>query len=117
MTTPIPESLIVATAYALAKKTAAANRNNKEIAGIPFDAFMQHRSQTVAECYEHGASVASILADWQAGPELQAAGLLHSFVCKGALSVEQIEACCGPQVAFLCRKYHEIRTGPIAPRF
>ncbi len=108
MTTAVSESLLLASAYALAKQTTSANRNNKEIANIPFDAFMQHRPQTLTECYEHGASVAKILADWQAGLELQAAGVLHSFVCKGALTAEQIEECCGPRVAFLCRQYHKI---------
>ena len=104
----LPVSQITDRAHALAKQTVAANENNKDTVDMPVDAFMQHRPKTFIESYEHGVSVANILADWQAAPELQAAAVLHSFVCKGVLSTEQIAESCGERVAFLCQQYHDI---------
>ncbi|GAB4433517.1 MAG: hypothetical protein Kow0031_15130 [Anaerolineae bacterium] len=66
---------------------------------------MAHRPDTLQESYKHGQGVANILAEWRADEDLQAAGLLHSLVCRRSLAVEAIEAACNPQVARLCRDY------------
>lgn len=72
---------------------------------LPVDAFMTRRPNSLAESYQHGESVANILASWHLSSELQAAGLLHSFVCKHALLPADIAQVCSPRTAFLCEKY------------
>jgi GTP pyrophosphokinase len=80
--------------------------------GLPTGAFMAHRPNSLTESYQHGLAVAKILADWQAEPALQMAGLLHSFVCKGVLPVEQIAEVSDERTAFLCQKYADILQQP-----
>ena len=69
---------------------------------------MAHRPHSLAESYQHGLGVAKNLADWRMSPELQAAGILHSFVCKDILSAQEVAQSCGQRTAFLCKKYGEI---------
>jgi len=57
---------------------------------------------------EHGLAVARTLAQWQASPELVAAGLLHTFLWKKLATPEQIAQLCGWDVAALCRDHQRI---------
>ena len=66
---------------------------------------MVHRPHSLVESYCHGQGVAEVLASWHADEELQAAGLLHSLVCRHGLTFEEIEAACNPHIAELCRDY------------
>lgn len=92
-------------AQMLAQSVVASYTNNSVVDCLPEGSFMAHRPNTVEESYCHGQGVANILAEWQADENLQAAGLLHSLVCRQALGVEAIEAMCNPQVAGICRDY------------
>lgn len=104
-----PQAPVVTRAQALAQQTVETYSSNTAIADcLPPDAFMAHRPKTLAESYQHGAAVAQTLAQWQAEPALQAAGLLHSFVCKGVLPAEQIVDTCNERTAFLCQTYWHI---------
>ena len=101
------DSPIIAQAQALAEKVMT--EHGDEISTpIKADALVNHRPNSLAESYQHGQSVAHILAEWKAEPELQAAGLLHSFVYKEILSAEHIAIACGNRTAFLCQQYRAI---------
>ncbi len=60
------------------------------------------------ERYRHGLEVARLLAQWEAPPELMAAGLLHTFLWRGLLTPAQVAQACGWDVASLCRDYQRI---------
>ncbi len=53
----------------------------------------------------HAERTAQLLAQWGGSPALQAAGLLHEFMCIGILSSRTIAQHCGERVAFLCEQY------------
>lgn len=83
--------------------------NDAAPTGSPLiETFMSHRPNTLAESRQHGLAVSHTLAEWQAEPELQAAGLLHSFVFKDVLPIEKVSQLCGQRTAFLCQQYTEI---------
>ncbi|HMQ54507.1 MAG TPA: hypothetical protein PKD98_20695 [Anaerolineae bacterium] len=65
------------------------------------DTFMSHRPDSAMERYQHGRSVAQLLAAWEAAPSLQAAGLLHSLYCAGIISASQIAEACNERTAQL----------------
>jgi (p)ppGpp synthase/HD superfamily hydrolase len=109
MTLPEASPSIVKQAQGLIHKVMTTPNSSKIIGEhLPSDVLMAHRPQSIAESYRHGQAVAHILAGWEAGAMLQAAGLLHSFAYKKLLSIEQIAAECDPQVAFLCDQYWRI---------
>ena len=101
----ISDTPIMEQAQTLAEQVMATYSDAELSDCLPVDALMTHRPNTLAESYQHGLSVAKILAGWNLDPALQAAGLLHSFVCKDVLSPEQVAEACGQRVAFLCEKY------------
>ncbi len=70
-------------------------------------ALMANGPEQVVESYRHGQAVAKILAAWQAGPNLQAAGLLHSLVWQGLLSRDSVAESCDEQTAFLTEAYRQ----------
>lgn len=113
--TPAPEITQAQTlAGRIIRQSQSAGRDK-----VPYpDSFMAQRPNTLAESYRHGQGVAHILAGWQAGPDLQAAGLLHSLVWKGALTPEQVALACGERTGFLTRAYRDIlqQTPPGRPR-
>ncbi len=105
MPTKDAPSPILSCAQNLAMEVISTHKGHITTDCLPLDAFMAHRPDSLAESYHHGKAVAQILANWQLEPALQAAGLLHSFVCKEVLSPEQVDAACGQRTAFLCKKY------------
>lgn len=108
MTGQLKVSSPIAQARVIAGEMAAADETSLTLAEAPPDSFMVHRPNRLAESYQHGQNVAQILAGWKAGPPLQAAGLLHSFVCKGVLTPAEIAARCGDRTAFLVQTHRAI---------
>ncbi len=52
-----------------------------------------------------GETAREILGRWNADEALQAAALLHSHACDGAIDIARIEEVCGSDVARLCHNY------------
>lgn len=99
---------VVVQARQLAESVAATQANTLSATSSAPETFMSHRPNTLAESYQHGLAVAQILAKWNAEPDLQAAGLLHSLIFKGVLSTEAVSSACDKRTAFLCEQYCDI---------
>lgn len=99
---------LLTNAYELADEVISRDQSHFTPVSPPPDSFMINRPNHVHESYAHGQGVTDILRQWKADPTLLAAGLLHSFVCKGALSTEQVIDRCGERVRFLCQEYQNI---------
>lgn len=59
-----------------------------------------------------GEAIAALLRRWNAGDALQAAGLLHKFVCDGLIDLDAIGRACGSAVRGLCANYCELTGRP-----
>ncbi len=101
-TSPPP---VIAQAKTLAEHIIADSRAEQVFTGQTAVTIMDYRQNALAESYQHGQTVARILESWHANSDLQAAGLLHSFVYKGAISTEQVAAVCNQRTADLCHHY------------
>ncbi|MCB0195704.1 MAG: hypothetical protein KDJ65_27380, partial [Anaerolineae bacterium] len=104
---------IVDRALTLAKEIVTPREDITETApSVPQESFMNYRPHTLTESHQHGMAVAQTLAEWNAEPELQVAGLLHSFVYKGLLPIEKVSEICNERTAFLCQQYCDILKQP-----
>ncbi|MCB0213261.1 MAG: hypothetical protein KDJ52_28220, partial [Anaerolineae bacterium] len=110
-------ALIIDRALALAKEIVTTCNDVLETTPSTQASFMHYRPHTLTESHQHGMAVAQTLAEWNAEPELQVAGLLHSFVYKGLLSVEKVAAVCNERTAFLCEQYCDILTQPAETQY
>ncbi|MBX3000043.1 MAG: TGS domain-containing protein [Caldilineaceae bacterium] len=74
-----------------------------------YERFRSSNHHLVDSC-QHGLAVADHLRAWNAPPELEAAGMLHSLHWNGWLTAEAIHNACGDRVAAICANYREILT-------
>ncbi|MEZ4658763.1 MAG: HD domain-containing protein, partial [Caldilineaceae bacterium] len=68
----------------------------------------QSERMTLDEIMSHSQTVAELLREWGASAELQAAGLLHSFLWNCVIEDREVIDACGEHVLFLCRQYQHI---------
>ncbi|GIV75982.1 MAG: hypothetical protein KatS3mg050_0376 [Litorilinea sp.] len=71
-----------------------------------------HEADAGPERLAHAERTAQLLARWGGSPELQAAGLLHKFMCMGSLSSQMLAQHCGERTAFLCEQYRRLLHEP-----
>jgi GTP pyrophosphokinase len=95
-------------AHLLAQSVVQTSPTSRPLNSLLDDTFMSHRPDSAVERYQHGRSVAQLLAEWEAAPSLQAAGLLHSLFCAGIISDSQIADACNERTAQLCRQHRDI---------